>query len=188
LTALECIYKIQEKPALEYITMRRPVLFIFVTMTFIAFIAFTATKDIFSQKQGVPNFALHTINGKRLVFYNILKKLPPKGIVILNFTSIYCKPCRKEIPELLSISGKGGSRIKLICIYAESGRPVSDNARELGVLDRACVDPFGAIRSRFVVEKIPVTILIDKSRTILGRFEGYTEDNIRSIRGIVIGR
>jgi thiol-disulfide isomerase/thioredoxin len=168
--------------------MRRLIFFVFVTMTFLTFIAFTAIKDIFSQSRVVPNFALHTIDGKRLVFYNILKKLPPKGIVILNFTSIYCKPCRREIPELLNISRKGGSRIKLICIYAESGKPASDNARELGVLDRACVDPFGAIRSRFVVEKIPVTILIDKSRTILGRFEGYTEDNIQSIKGIVIGR
>ncbi len=168
--------------------MRKLIFFVFVTMTFLAFIAFTATEDIFSQSRTSPNFALHTINGKRLVFYNILKRLPPKGIIILNFTSIYCKPCIREIPELLSISGRGGSRIKLLCIYAESGKSVRDNARQLGVLDRACVDPFGALRSKFSVEKIPVTILIDKSRTILGRFEGYTESNIRSIKRIVIGK
>jgi thiol-disulfide isomerase/thioredoxin len=168
--------------------MRRVVFFVFVTMIFPAFIALTAGKDIFSQSREAPNFALHSVMGKRFVFYDILKKLPPKGIVILNFTSVYCKPCRREIPELLSISGRGGSRIKLICVYAESGKAVSDSARELAVLDRACVDPFGAIRSKFEVKKIPVTILIDKSRTILGRFEGYTEDNIRLIKKIVIGK
>lgn len=168
--------------------MRRAVLFVFVTMAISAYIIFTASGDICSQSRSVPNFAMYNVTGKRFVFYNILKKLPPGGIVILNFTSIYCKPCRREIPELLSISGKGGSAVRLVCIYAESGKPVSENARELGVLDRAYVDPFGAVRSKFDVKKIPVTILIDKSHTILGRFEGYTESNIKSIKKIVIGR
>lgn len=167
--------------------MRRAVLFVFVTMAISAYIIFTASGDICSQSRSVPNFAMYNVTGKRFVFYNILKKLPPRGIVILNFTSIYCKPCRREIPELLSISGKGGKKIRLVCIYAESGKPVSENARELGVLE-AYVDPFGALRSKFNVKKIPVTILIDKSRTILGRFEGYTESNIQSIKKIVIGR
>jgi thiol-disulfide isomerase/thioredoxin len=130
---------------LEYITMRRVVFFIYVTMLFSASIALTATKDIFPKVSKAPNFAVHSVSGKRFVFYDILKRLPPKGIVIVNFTSIYCKPCRREIPELLSISRKRGRAIKLICIYAESGKPVSENARELNVLDRAYVDPFGSI-------------------------------------------
>jgi thiol-disulfide isomerase/thioredoxin len=181
------IYRIPEKSALEYITMRRFVFFIYVTMTFSAFVVLTATKDIFPQSRKAPNFAVHSVSGKRFVFYNILKNLPPRGIVIVNFTSVYCKPCRREIPELLSISRKGGRAVRLVCIYAESGKPVSENARELGVLE-AYVDPFGSIRSKFDVKKIPVTILIDKSRSILGRFEGYTDGNIKSIKRIVIGR
>jgi thiol-disulfide isomerase/thioredoxin len=172
---------------MKCIKMRRAVFFVYVTMVFLAFSIFNSTKDIFPQSRKAPNFAVHSVSGKRFVFYNILKSLPPRGIVIVNFTSIYCKPCRREIPELLSISGKGGRAVRLVCIYAESGKPVSENARELGVLE-AYVDPFGSIRSKFEVKKIPVTILIDKSRTILGRFEGYTESNIKSIKRIVIGK
>ncbi len=172
---------------MECMKIRRAVLIAYVTMAFAACIAFTATRDIFSQSRKAPNFAVYSVSGKRFVFYNILKKLPSRGMVILNFTSVYCKPCRREIPELLSISERGGRALRLVCIYAESGKPVSENARELGVLE-AYVDPFGTMRSKFGVKKIPVTILIDRSRTIMGRFEGYTKSNIKSIKKIVIGK
>ncbi len=167
--------------------MRKIILILNEIIIFSTVIVFTASTDIFSQIKTAPNFALYNINGKRFVFYNILEMLPPKGIVILNFTSIYCKPCRKEIPELLSISGKS-NRVKLICIYAESGDPVKDNSRELNVSGKSYVDPFGSIRLKFNVNSIPVTFIIDKSCTILGRFEGYTESNILSIKRLVVGK
>jgi len=167
--------------------MRKIILIVNEIVIFSTITLFTTSTGIFSQIKTAPNFALYNINGKRFVFYNILGMLPQKGIVILNFTSIYCKPCRKEIPELLSISERS-NRVKLICIYAESGDPVKDNARELNVSGKSYVDPFGSIRLKFNVKKIPVTFIIDKSRTILGRFEGYTEENLISIRRIIVGK
>ena len=137
-----------------------------------------------AKKQKAPNFPVYDVNGKRHVFYLMIDALPRGGIMIVNFTSIFCKPCKKEIPELIEIA-KGKRKVKLICIYSERGNPVKQSASSLGAMDIAYVDPFGAIRSKYNVEKIPATVLVNKSCDIIGRFEGYTEANIGKIRQMV---
>ncbi len=133
----------------------------------------------------VENFVLYSVQGKRCIFYDIVKALPAKGLLILNFTSVYCKPCKKEIPELLEISEKAGNWASLVCIYAEAGDPVKKSAGELGILSKTYVDPFGKIRKSFNVKKIPVTFVIKKN-IIKGRFVGYTKENIKAIKELVL--
>jgi len=55
-----------------------------------------------------PNTALYDMAGKRHVLYAVLDALPDDGLAMINFTSIHCKPCKKEIPELLRIVGTSG--------------------------------------------------------------------------------
>jgi thiol-disulfide isomerase/thioredoxin len=136
--------------------------------------------------QEAPNFAVYNTNGARVVFYDILAKVPQGGLLVVNFTSIYCKPCKKEIPELSSIIGKASGTSNLICIYSETGDPVKKSAKELGVADRAYVDPFGNIRKLFDVTKIPVTIIVGKNYHILARFEGYSSENMSQIEKIIL--
>lgn len=131
------------------------------------------------------DFAIYNIKGERFIFYDMLRKLPIGGSFIINFTSIYCKPCKKEIPELSSILSKSSKPVRLICIYSEIGEPVKKLAKELGVFDQAYVDPFGNIRKLFSISKIPVTIIIKKDHTISARFEGYSKENIVQIEKIV---
>ena len=130
----------------------------------------------------IENFVLYDAHGKRCIFYDIVKTLPAKGVLILNFTSIHCKPCKKEIPELLEISKKAGSRVKLVCIYAESGESVKQSAAGLGVLSNAYVDPFGKIQKIFNAKEKPVTFIINKRNIIRGKFVGYTAENIDGIK------
>jgi thiol-disulfide isomerase/thioredoxin len=132
-----------------------------------------------------PNFIVYDINGKRNIFYNILNMLTENRILILNFTSVYCAPCRMEIPELLGISKNEVDRVKLIFIYAEIGKPVKKNASLFGIQNMAYVDPFGKIRRLFSVKKFPITILINRKRKLLARFEGYSKENISTIKEII---
>jgi len=41
------------------------------------------------------------------------------------------------------------------------------------------------VRAKYGVKKFPVTIVINKKRQVLGRFEGYTPENIAAIRKLV---
>jgi thiol-disulfide isomerase/thioredoxin len=137
------------------------------------------------QSGKIENFAIYNIQGKRCIFYDIVNSLPENGILILNFTSIKCKPCRKEIPELVSSTSKSGNSAKIMFIYAENAALAQPGAAELGITDRAYVDPFGNIQKIFGVKKIPATIIISKNYIQLCRFDGYTRENIRGIEKVV---
>lgn len=131
------------------------------------------------------NFVLYSTGGERRIFHTMTGKLPSGGIIIVNFTSIHCLPCRKEIPELVSMREQHGDKLSLICIFGETGEPVKKLAIELGVPDRAYVDPLGSINRLFNIKSIPTTILVDGKNRVLGRFVGYNHKNMEAIRQLV---
>jgi thiol-disulfide isomerase/thioredoxin len=128
------------------------------------------------------NFALYNIKGERFILYNILNSLPDGSMLIVNFTSVKCLPCTKEIPELKNISESTAGNTKLMCIYAETTDVARISAESLGVSECSYVDPFGNIQKTYNIKKYPVTFIIDKKFKILGRFEGYSERNIKKIK------
>jgi thiol-disulfide isomerase/thioredoxin len=132
------------------------------------------------------DFVVYSVDGKRNIFYEMSNSLPTNGVIILNFSSIHCRPCRKEIPELVRIMKKSSGRARFICVYAEGGKEVKENALSIGILTMAYVDPFGNIRNQYAVKKIPVTIIISKEHRIVDRFEGYSEDNMQKIEKLVL--
>jgi len=128
------------------------------------------------------NFAVYNIQGERFIFYKMLDSMPADSTLLVNFTSVNCIPCRKELPELKSISVSSGGSISLMCIYAETADVAGLSAESLGVAENAYIDPFGNIQKLYNVRKYPVTFIIDKQYKILGRFEGYNESNIKKIK------
>ena len=151
---------------------------------FFALLLSTAVLPAGAGDATAPNFALYDINSKRHVFYDVLKKLPSRGRLILNFTSVYCAPCKKEIPALLSIVAEKKAH-RLLCVYAEAAAVARAGAKKMRVLSHAFVDPFGAVRKRLSVEKIPVTLVISKQGRILGRFTSYNEKNIADLKKLL---
>ncbi len=139
-----------------------------------------------SLNRKAEDFVFYSIGGKRAVFYEILQTLPKDGVLLVNFTSIYCKPCRKEIPQLVRIVANAPARARLACVYAESAQQVRPHATELGILDKTYVDPFGNVQKLYEVKTIPVTFIVAKDRTVIGRFDGYTDEHIKNIERIVL--
>jgi thiol-disulfide isomerase/thioredoxin len=147
-----------------------------------------AQAHLYPQGEKAANVAIYHVDGKRSVLYGLLKDLPRDGVLILNFTSVHCKPCKKEIPELARIAATHPGRVVLICLYAETGDPVRESAASLGVLPNAYVDPLSSVQAEFNVKSYPVTVLIAGDGAILGRFEGYTRKNIQDIETITGGK
>lgn len=138
----------------------------------------------YAAAEHAPNAAVYTIKGERHILYGLLDGLPAGGVAILNFTSVYCLPCKKEIPELRDIAGRA-NKVKLFFIYAEEAAIAGPHAKKMGICDCSYVDALRAVQAKFGVKKYPVTILINKKREIVGRFEGYTVENIEEIKRIV---
>jgi thiol-disulfide isomerase/thioredoxin len=149
------------------------------------FILFSTAGLSTTGMSNVPNFVLYDIRGKRNIFYRIVEKIPGNGMVILNFTSVHCKPCRNEIPELIRIKRKAGHRVKLLVIYSEGSKSAEESASSLGAGEYAYVDPFQAIHGKFNVKTVPVTLIVNRQKKILGRFTGYTVENVKEIRKII---
>jgi thiol-disulfide isomerase/thioredoxin len=131
-----------------------------------------------------PNVPLYDLGGKRQILYAMADELPDGGVIILNFTSVNCKPCKKEIPELLSMAGSS-KKVRLIFVYAEGSQEAFPHAKEMNILRNACVDPLVAVQMKYGVKKYPVTVIISKDYRVLGRFEGYTNANIEKIRSLI---
>lgn len=150
------------------------------------FIAFT--ESVISSETTAENFSIYNLKGERSIFYKILNSLPDNGKVIVNFTSVYCQPCRKEIPQLVNINESKKGNIVLMCIFAETSDLVIPVAKTLDIKAKTYVDPFGNIQKMYNVKKYPVTLVIDKDYKILGRFEGFNESNMENIRKICYER
>ena len=52
---------------------------------------------------------------------------------MLYFTSIHCKPCEKEIPELLQLIKKSQKNILCYFVYAEGIEEVNAQASQYGI-------------------------------------------------------
>lgn len=144
-------------------------------------IAFLTTIVITGFAKQAPNVALYNIKSERNILYNQISKMPDNGLVIINFTSIYCRPCKKEIPELLTIA-KSYPNVSLIIIYAEITQKVKPHAKSMGVTNIAYVDPLSSVQLKFGVKSYPETVVINKSHKIIGHFNGYNKKNIDEIR------
>ena len=121
----------------------------------------------------VPPLAAKTIDGESLVLADALEK----GPVVVTFWATWCRPCRKELPELQKLVAKYGDRgFRVVAVSGD------------GPVDAAKVAPYvasqkftfdvvrdedGEIRRNFQVEVFPTTFLVGKDGTILHRQVGY---------------
>ena len=74
--------------------------------------------------------------------------------MIVNFTSVTCLPCKKELPELLKIVNEKGQpdKVNLMCIYAEDAVKAKKSADALGVTSFTYTDIFGNIQKLYGVK------------------------------------
>jgi thiol-disulfide isomerase/thioredoxin len=128
------------------------------------------------------NFALYDVEGNRQVFYGILKENPNK-IFVLNFTSVDCVPCKKEIPELIELEKKT-PQVKLFCIFNEAGNIAKPVAKSLG-LQTSYSDPVENIQKIFGVKSYPTTVVLGKQVKILATLVGYNEENTKQLRKLL---
>ena len=125
------------------------------------------------EANAVPSLVARDLEGRRFDLAASLKD----GPALVTFWTTWCKPCRKELPELQ----------KLVAAYGERGFHVVGVNGD-GPVDRAKVrpyvnalgfdftvipDPDGEIRRRFQVEVFPTSFLVDGEGRVVYRQVGY---------------
>ena len=98
------------------------------------------------------------------------------SVVFLNFWATWCPPCRDEMPSMESLYGKfKGRSFEMLAVNCGEGDAVvsafrDDNNFSFPIL----LDSDGAVNSRYGIQAIPATFIIDKEGRIVVRFVGST--------------
>jgi cytochrome c biogenesis protein CcmG, thiol:disulfide interchange protein DsbE len=97
-------------------------------------------------------------------------------IVVLNFWSSWCGPCKVEAPELTSFAWRERDRgvVVMGVVFNDSVAAAAAFDRYYGVSYQSIVDPGGVIANRFGVTSPPTTFVIDRRGRVAATLLGAT--------------
>ena len=121
----------------------------------------------------VPGFSARDLKGKKVD----LGKVFSTGPTVITFWATWCKPCRKELPELQKLAAKYGDQgFQVIGINGDGPvdqAKIRPYVKALGFDFIVILDPDGEIRRRMQVEVFPTSFLVDNRGNITHRQVGY---------------
>jgi len=136
--------------------------------------ATTARRHTVSKGTMAPDFALTTLDGKKLNFASYKGK-----VVVLDFWATWCVPCRAEIPGFIALQKKyGGRGLQFIGISMDDNvKPVQAFYRKfamnypVAVGNAKLAEVYGGILG------LPVTFVIDREGWIFAKHEGEVPES-----------
>jgi peroxiredoxin len=129
-----------------------------------------------------PDFTASDIDGKTFRLSDHLGK----QVVLLDFWSTYCEPCKAEFPQLRAMSNKEHARGLLVVGVAMDGpETVADVpafVKRFGIDFPIVVDEDSRIASLYNPKKsMPLSVVIDKAGRIARVREGYSPGDERLV-------
>lgn len=116
------------------------------------------------------DFSLPSLQGERKTFSDFRGKA-----VLLNFFSIYCPPCRWEMPSMQRLKERmAGRAFVVLAVNADVGdfeavkKYISKNGYDFTVL----YDFDGSVSARYMITSIPTTFIINKEGKIVKKVIG----------------
>jgi thiol-disulfide isomerase/thioredoxin len=104
-----------------------------------------------------------------------------KKLVVMSFFSIYCEPCKKEIPELVRMNEKyadQGLGVMLVAIDKEPDElpQVKQIAKDNNVTFPVVHDKYNMVARRYRLKRIPYMLMLGTDGTVKAVHVGYTEE------------
>ncbi len=132
----------------------------------------------------LPAVVLRSLEGRYVYLHDFCYPGPesarkPRCVLVLNFMSTDCVPCKKELPQLVEVmkayNGKG-VRAFLVSTDAidkevEVRRMTRDFKVEFGVL----LDPYKVACGKLGINRVPVTLIVGPTGRISGELTGATD-------------
>ncbi|MBI3989364.1 MAG: TlpA family protein disulfide reductase [candidate division NC10 bacterium] len=137
--------------------------------------------------QLAPEFALQDLDGtlRRLSDYR-------GKVVLLNFWSTWCTPCREEMPSMQRVYErlrKRGFDILAVSLNVEGKPPVEAFMKELKLSFPALLDPKKEAARLYRIYALPTTFLLEKDGKIAYKLIGVREwddpDSLQLIEGLL---
>jgi peroxiredoxin len=129
----------------------------------------TALAEVVTGEEA-PDFVLKSSQGVNLRLSEFRG-----NVVLLNFWAEWCSDCRNQLPELQQLHERyeQAGLVLLGISLDEDIRHAGDTAQEYGATYRVLSDRGGKISRMYEVDKMPVTVLIDRDGRLRGVYRGY---------------
>ena len=109
--------------------------------------------------------------------------------MVLDFFSVDCEPCKREMTNFLSVAAEFKGKGALFFVVCTDPPSREDDVRKLVETmkidcDVLC-DSYRVAFDRFGLERIPRTVVVGKNRKILGVIAGAHDDFEKTLRDTV---
>jgi thiol-disulfide isomerase/thioredoxin len=145
-------------------------------------ILITINFDVISATKKAPGIALYNLSDKLIT----LSTLNKDSNVIISFWAGYCKPCKKEMPQLVELEKKYGEKKKIKLLFVnidkegkEKAQPVLD---ELKITDECLLDKYQVNAKKYIPDlRIPAVFLVNSKGNIVFEAVGESTENIANL-------
>jgi cytochrome c biogenesis protein CcmG/thiol:disulfide interchange protein DsbE len=116
-----------------------------------------------------PAFTLPDLNGMTVSLTDL------KGhVVVLDFWATWCPPCKREIPDFITLQSAYGSKgLQIVGIALDDQDKVQAFAHQNGMNYPVLLGSDEVARRYGGIGGIPTTFVIDRNGKIVSRFEGF---------------
>ena len=116
-----------------------------------------------------PNFLLETLDGGEMRLSDLRGQA-----VVINFWATWCKPCRKEIPELVDAYNSYRDRgLIILGVNMQEGKGiVRPFAEEFGMKFPIPIDRDGEVGDSYRILGLPTTYFVDRGGVVRSVFTG----------------
>jgi peroxiredoxin len=131
-----------------------------------------------------PDFHLEDLEGRRFYLSSCRGKA-----VVLNFWSVHCLPCKREMPELQKLWAADSARglvVAGICSDTTEQRYVQGLVNGLGVEYPVLSDEQGRVAGLYGVRELPTTFFINRRGIIVRRVTGFEPAHAGRYREILL--
>ncbi len=129
--------------------------------------------DIPKVRLQAPVFSLASLDGSNTRLSDFRGK-----VVLLTFWATWCKPCRKEMPDMQALWKKfKNDGFVILAVAANTGerKQIELFTNRLGLTFPILLDPEGEVRNRYEVIGLPMSYFIGRDGKISGRIIGVRQ-------------
>ncbi|MBK9584703.1 MAG: TlpA family protein disulfide reductase [Alphaproteobacteria bacterium] len=144
----------------------------------------------YPKAQYLPAFS---VLGPKAKIVNIKEEFKGK-FIILNVWATWCKPCVKELPELLRLQESyGNGEYRVVAVSVNTQKEIDDLLRYIRKLDVESIagyhDYEGQLQKSLKIKELPVTYIINRRGQLLYRISGdarWTSPEIRNFLNLLL--
>ena len=135
----------------------------------------TQTTGTNSANQTAPDFTLTDTKGKKVSLSDYKGK-----VVILDFWATWCPPCRRGIPDLISIKKEYKNKIAIIGVSldVDTKKNVVPFIKTYGINYPVVYATNQVVRDYGNIDAIPTSFVIDKDGKIVNQHVGLTPKEV----------